>query len=336
MRLPPPIRLNRRGLRRALRAASELLGAPWAPTPFASFAARAQGVIEIDAFGSNPGQLRMLVYVPPEPPRPGAPVVMLLHGCGQDAAAFAAQSGWMAVAEQNRLPLLLPEQTAGNNRHRCFNWFRPGDTRRGRGELLSLRQMLAEAKRRFGSDPARSYVVGLSAGGAMAASLLAAYPEAFAAGAVVAGLPVGTASSISEAVLRMHHADVTVPAAEWEARLRRAAPPRFSRNWPRLSIWHGSEDRVVDPRHAEIMAAQWTAVHGLAGPPVIDARVPPEARHQVWGNPGAAAVELWTIGGIGHGFPIDAREGGTPGPFVVEAGIGATQWIARSWGLRQG
>ena len=74
------------------------------------------------------------------------------------------------------IPLVLPEQSGDNNRGRCFNWFRPAHVSRDLGEALSIRQMVAAAIHRFGSDPARVFVAGLSAGGAMAAALMAAYP----------------------------------------------------------------------------------------------------------------------------------------------------------------
>jgi poly(hydroxyalkanoate) depolymerase family esterase len=147
------------------------------------------GMVDISEFGSNPGQLRMRFYVPKVAPAPGVPLIVVLHGCGQTAHEFAQDGEWLTLADRLRLPLplLLAEQTEQNNGQHCFNWFRPGDAARGRGEALSIQQMVAEAIRRFGSDPKRVFVVGLSAGGAMAAALLAAYPDVFAAGAVVAG-----------------------------------------------------------------------------------------------------------------------------------------------------
>jgi poly(3-hydroxybutyrate) depolymerase len=84
------------------------------------------GVSTIAAFGSNPGALRMHVYAPARL-RAGRPLVVVLHGCRQDAASFAADAGWIAIAQQFRLALLLPEQTYENNKGRCFNWFRPDD-----------------------------------------------------------------------------------------------------------------------------------------------------------------------------------------------------------------
>src|SRR5262249_12733719 len=153
-----------------------------------------------------------------------APLIVLLHGCGQTAGAFLDRSGWIGVAERLRIPLVLPEQSGDNNQGRCFNWFRPTHTGRGQGEALSIRQMVSAATKRFGCDPRRVFVGGLSAGGAMAAALLAAYPDVFAAGAVIAGLPVGAASNVSEALRRMAEAGPIRSGAEWASQVRNAAP----------------------------------------------------------------------------------------------------------------
>jgi poly(3-hydroxybutyrate) depolymerase len=81
----------------------------------------------------------------------------------------------------------------------------------------------------------------------MAAALLAAYPEAFAAGAVVAGLPVGAAGSTSEALRRMAEAGPVRTPAGWADQIRGAAPIGYAGPWLRLIIWHGEADRVLDP-----------------------------------------------------------------------------------------
>ena len=99
--------------------------------------------------------------------------------------------------------LLFPEQQRSNDPNLCFNWFMPGDSRRDLGEPLSIRQMIDTLARSQRSDPRRIFVTGLSAGGAMAAIMLATYPELFAGGAIIAGLPYGCAKTVPNAFDRM-------------------------------------------------------------------------------------------------------------------------------------
>ena len=116
-------------------------------------------------------------------------LVVVLHGCGQTAAAYDFGTGWSTLAKRYGFALLMPEQQGANNANTCFNWFNPGDVARGRGEAASIRQMVARMVADHKIDPRRIYVTGLSAGGAMTSVMLATYPEVFAGGAIIAGLP---------------------------------------------------------------------------------------------------------------------------------------------------
>jgi poly(hydroxyalkanoate) depolymerase family esterase len=306
------LRIAHRSMRTALKAASAMAAAK-VPVPLKRQSS-SQGPLEAADFGSNPGRLRMLMQLPTHPVR-GAPLIVLLHGCGQHAASFAADAGWTELADRLAVPLLLPVQLEDNNQGRCFNWFRPMHASRGGGEALSIRQMVSAAVERFGADAQRVFIAGLSAGGAMAAALLAAYPDAFAAGAVVAGLPVGAANSVSEALRRMAEAGPARSPAAWADQARRAAPIGYRGPWPRLSVWHGAADRVVDPENARLLATQWACLHGL-DPAATQIGLRGDARHEQWSAHGEAIVELWRLDALGHGWPP-----------------GATEHITRFWGL---
>src|SRR4029077_5980738 len=81
-------------------------------------------LVETRKFGTNPGNLRMFYYVPPDP-RPPAALVVVLHGCGQTAARYDVGTGWSTLAKHYGFALLMPEQQSANNAHTCFNWFNP-------------------------------------------------------------------------------------------------------------------------------------------------------------------------------------------------------------------
>jgi feruloyl esterase len=153
---------------------------------------------EFVGFGTNPGNLRMFAYVPKDLAKPRA-LVVALHGCTQTAAVYDHGSGWSTLADTHGFMVLFPEQQRANNPNNCFNWFLPHDTQRDQGEALSIRQMIERMIRDHNIDRRRIFVVGLSAGGAMASAMLATYPDVFAGGAIIAGLPYGSARNVQEA-----------------------------------------------------------------------------------------------------------------------------------------
>src|SRR5262245_63757611 len=147
---------------------------------------------EVTAFGSNPGNLRMFVFAPSHK-RPRPALVVALHGCTQTAASYDYGTGWSKLADRHGFVVLAPQQQKANNPNTCFTWFQPSDTTRGHGEAMSIRQMIDRTIIEHDIDRRHIFITGLSAGGAMASVMLAAYPEIFAAGAIVAGLPFGAA-----------------------------------------------------------------------------------------------------------------------------------------------
>lgn len=287
---------------------------------------------DLGAFGSNPGALRGRSYIPRDLP-PRAALVVVLHGCTQTAAGYDHGSGWSTLAEEEGFAVLYPEQQRANNPNLCFNWFVPEDIRRDRGEALSIRQMIDTMVAAHGLDRRRIFVTGLSAGGAMAASMLASYPEVFAGGAIVAGLAHGSASTIPQAFDRMRgHGGPST--AELQRGLKEASP--HNGPWPRISIWQGSADTTVAPSNADSILGQWQGVHRVEpGSPrteTVDGHM-----RQVWRDAsGREVIERYTIAGMGHGTPLKTlgEDGlGNAAPFMIEAGISSTRHIAAFWGL---
>ena len=285
---------------------------------------RLSPLVETTNFGSNPGGIRMLSFVPGNLQQPPA-LVVVLHGCGQTAAGYDLGAGWSRLAKRYGFALLMPEQQTSNNANGCFNWFNPEDTARDSGEACSIRQMIARMVDDIGIDQHRIFVTGLSAGGAMTSVMLATYPEVFAAGAVIAGLPFGVASNVREALNGMFQSP-SRPAGELGDLVRGASNHKGP--WPKLSVWHGSADRTVNPANANEIVKQWLDVHGLPSTPMSEGTVDGYPRQIWWNADGETIVESYTITDMAHGTPLGTAENderyGAQGAFLIEAGISSS------------
>jgi poly(hydroxyalkanoate) depolymerase family esterase len=292
-------------------------------------------LLETTGFGANPGALKMFSFVPEHLPR-GAGLVVVLHGCGQTAAGYDLGAGWSTLAKHYGFALLMPEQQICNNANTCFNWFNPEDASRDSGEPASIREMIARMVRDHQLDPRRIHVTGLSAGGAMASVMLATYPEVFAAGAIVAGLPFGIASNLREALSGMLQSSPR-SAEELGDLVRHAS--KHKGPWPKVSVWHGSADRTVNPVNANEIVKQWLDVHGLPLAPMSVADVDGYPREVWWNAHGETIVESYTITDMAHGTPLGIADNderyGEGGAFLIEAGISSSYHIAKFFGLTE-
>ena len=285
-------------------------------------------------FGPNPGGLSGFVYIPHTLGAKAA-LVVVLHGCTQNAGGYDVGAGWSDMADRYGFAVLFPEQQRQNNPNLCFNWFAPGDNRRGAGEAYSIRQMVAAVTARHGLDPARVFVTGLSAGGAMTAVMLAAYPEVFAGGAIIAGLPYACATTVPQAFDRMRGHGMP-SALELTARVRDASD--HAGPWPTLSIWHGTADATVSHGNAQAIIDQWRPLHGARTAPDHVETIGAHTRRAWTDASGREVIEEYAIHGMGHGTPLDtlSEDGcGASGAYMLEANISSTQLICRFWGLAQ-
>ncbi len=288
---------------------------------------------EVADFGDNPGNLRMFAFVPAQLQKPRA-LVVVLHGCGQTAAAYDLGAGWSTLAKHYGFALLMPEQQRANNANTCFNWFNSEDIARDGGEALSIREMIAHMVDIHSIDPARVFITGLSAGGGMTSVMLATYPEVFAAGAVIAGLPYGIASNLREALDGMFHSPAR-PARELGDLVRKASDHRGP--WPKISVWHGSADRTVNPGNANEIVKQWLDLHDLPETPMAETNVDGYPRQAWWNKDGETLVESYAITDMAHGTPLGLADNdqryGVEGAFLIEAGISSSYHIAKFFGL---
>ncbi|WP_031335971.1 PHB depolymerase family esterase [Rhodopseudomonas sp. B29] len=290
-------------------------------------------LIETADFGDNPGALRMLSFVP-EGLSGKIPLVVVLHGCTQTATDYEIGAGWCALARRYGFAVLAPEQRRSNNPNVCFNWFSSDDIRRDSGEAGSIRAMVEAMATSHPIDRARIFVTGLSAGGAMTAVMLATYPDVFAGGAVIAGLPYGVAHNVRAGLGAMRHAP-TLSSQELGALVRHATQHKGP--WPKLSVWHGSADRTVDPHNADALVRQWLDLHGLTEAPTTKGKVDGQRRLQWKNSSGEIVVESYSIADMAHGTPLGVAANdhplGVAGPYLLAAGISSSYHIAQFFGL---
>jgi poly(hydroxyalkanoate) depolymerase family esterase len=296
--------------------------------------ASAAGLTQVTGFGSNPGNLSMYTYAPDDLPS-GAPLVVALHGCTQSASDYHAHSGWPKFADLHDFALVFPQTSGANNGNSCFNWFEPGDSARGRGEALSIKQMVDKAIAQYGGDTRRVYITGLSAGGGMTANMLAAYPDVFAGGAIDSGLPASCAHSVSAAYTCMYSPPDKTPA-QWGDLVRSAAPAGIT-SWPRVAIWQGTADTTVQPANATELRDQWTNVWGIGQTPSRTQSLGGGTTLSVYDDAsGKPAVEVYSISGMAHGLAVDPGSGaeqcGSTGTYYLDT-ICSSYHTARFWGL---
>ena len=253
------------------------------------------------------------LYTPPGAAGRALPLVVMLHGCTQNPDDFAAGTTMNEHAREQGFFVLYPAQSQDANPSRCWNWFKHNHQRRGSGEPAVLAGMTQAVMRQHGIDPRRVYIAGLSAGGAMAAIVAAAYPELFAAVGVHSGLASGAASNLSEALAAMQGGSGRV----------HAGPPSAV---PTI-VFHGDQDRTVHPRNGEQLIA---AVRGggAAGARVeqgvcSQGRRYTRSAHAPGG--GSASAEHWLVHGAGHAW----SGGQTAGSYTDAKGPDASREMLR-------
>jgi poly(hydroxyalkanoate) depolymerase family esterase len=277
------------------------------------------------SFSNQAGSRTYKLYVPSQYRGQPLPLIVMLHGCTQSPDDFAAGTRMNLRAEEHNCFVAYPEQAASANISKCWNWFRPGDQIRGQGEPALIAGLTRKIMSDYSVDEERVYAAGLSAGGAAAAVLAAAYPDLYAAIGVHSGLACGAASDVPSAFAAMRRSG---PAA------RRRSGGNFSGRGGYLRIvpaivFHGDQDTTVHPTNGDQVIAQ------LREALVTDARVEVENGRVPGGRAYTCTVhrdaadhsvfEQWVIHGAGH-----AWSGGSPtGSYTDPQGPDATREMLR-------
>ncbi|MES2397728.1 MAG: PHB depolymerase family esterase [Bacteroidota bacterium] len=298
-----------------------------------------QGALtSVTSFGSNPGNLTMYCYVPSGITQT-ASLVVALHGCTQTALNYSDQSGWNKLANRHKFIVIYPEQVSSNNSSKCFNWYESGDQTKGQGEALSIKQMVDYMKANYTIDTTKIFVTGLSAGGGMTSIMLAAYPEIFNKGAIMAGLPYKAATSSLNAYSAMN-GNVTKTPAQW-GDLVRNQNTSYTGAFPDVAIFHGSSDATVNITNATELIDQWTNVN--SADQTADATnssfqgntsVEQKIYNDNFNNP---VVYSYKITGMGHAISLDTgscpRQGGSTATYAIEKNFHSTYWAADFFGI---
>jgi poly(hydroxyalkanoate) depolymerase family esterase len=181
------------------------------------------------------------------------PLMVMLHGCGQDAKSFAASTRMNRIAARQRFAVLYPEQDRLANAQGCWNWF---DTRSGRaqGEAALIMKAIDQVCLLYPVDRARVAVAGLSAGASMAALLATKHPERFKAVVMHSGIPPGSAHSTLSALGAMRGRRSAMPQP--------ADPIVQAVSWPPLMVIHGGIDPVVSARNGRAAVQLWADASG--------------------------------------------------------------------------
>ena len=252
---------------------------------------------------------------------PALPLVVMLHGCTQTPDDFAAGTRMNALGEERQCFVLYPAQTPTANRSKCWNWFKRADQRRGSGEPAIIAGMTRDVLDRYRLDARQVYVAGLSAGGAMAAVMGAAYPDLYAAIGIHSGLASGVAHDLPSALAAMRGPLVPVRGG--------SAAPSAARPVP-VIVFHGDRDATVHPRNGEHVISQ--SVHradALSGDVRVEHGQVPGGHaytRTVHRDPqGRIVLEHWLVHGAGHAW----SGGSTRGSFTDPRGPDATREMMR-------
>lgn len=305
---------------------------------FAPIFLLAQDLTVIYDFGPNPGNLKMYMHLPSNQAK-SMPLVVVLHGCSQNAGMVAKQTGWNQLADKYGFAVLYAQQKMSNNMGNCFCWYNPNDVDKGKGENASITAMMDYMKQHYSIDSNRVFITGLSAGAAMAVSMLATHPASFKAGAIFAGAPFKAANKFITGMFAMEGWVLKSPQ-HW-GDLVRTQNPNYKGAYPTMIVYQGKADVVVNKRNGYEIVKQWTNLQGIsatpsklikcfAGKKCIEKNVFQNAKQE-------DVVIYYKVRGLGHALLVDPgkceMQGGKHKLYSADKNYYSTYWTAVDFGL---
>ena len=277
----------------------------------------------VATFSSDAGSLPYKLYIPSRYRGDPVTLVVMLHGCTQTPDDFAAGTRMNELAEAHVCLVAYPAQPTSANAQKCWNWFNPGDQGRDRGEPALIAGITRQIMHDHAVNPARVYVAGLSAGGAAAAIMGAAYPDLYAAVGVHSGLACGVARDIPSAFAAMCHGGAAAPRSSGQSSTE--TPDRIV---PTI-VFHADRDTTVHPTNGDHVMAQAAASAGSKLRSTIERGKVSGGHHYsrtvCADATGSSVLEQWVIHGGGH-----AWSGGSPnGSYTDPLGPDASREMLR-------
>jgi poly(hydroxyalkanoate) depolymerase family esterase len=253
----------------------------------------------------NPaGTMAYKLYVPSGYKGQPVPLVVMLHGCTQSPDDFAAGTRMNELAEELLFLVAYPEQTKAANPSRCWNWFRPSDQQRERGEPSLIAKITRRIMDEFSADPERVFVAGLSAGGAVAAIMGHEYPDLYKGVCVHSGLACGSAKDIPSAFAAMRNGGVP----KGKIGPAKCIVP--------MIVFHGSSDKTVNPANADQVVKQFKSDVNIVGN-ISHGRSEGGisfTRTVETNDAGDTLLEQWTLHGAGHAWSGGSNKGSYTDP----------------------
>lgn len=293
-------------------------------------------LVEITDFGINKGNLEMYVYKPTNN-NMQVPLVVVLHGCVQTANEISEQSGWNTLADSNNFMVIYPQQKVENNLNKCFNWYENEDISKNDGESDTIKEIIQYAIQNFDIDSTKIFVAGISAGGAMTNVLLANYPDLFNSGAILSGIPFKAANDLATAYAAMQ-GEVEKTNEKWVAAISENNPD-YEGKYPKVVIFHGTDDPFVSVKNAEIIEMQWKGVHKIETEPTIVSNFNgnSDITKTTYFKNNYPVIVKYEINNLGHAMAVDPglekQQGGNMARFAVDKNFHATYWTAKFFGL---